>query len=358
MLNRENSNNSLSTEVFDLSIEDQDYFPVDNGFAFGVGITNITGTPVELDPTYITLEIKQGKSYRVGNYNQLSRTSLGYKVWDSNDLPIKNQEFFNRGLNKALYWPIDKRYKISGNYLADNYQYVSIVVRRCAGTGCKPSALIDAYLSTIVFSVAVLNSYMDFNDFSTPVKTFLDDRNAFTIVPSFTKYVKLYARLNDANLDDDYLGLKSPKNEKFWIVNKSIVDLAVLTNNAVLDASIFIDCNKDTYKRTVFTIMDLFGNVGGIYGLFMSAWGFFVGIISSQILLASVFRRLYFTNKANLENVFLKVIDRSRRVANMPEEESKRGDLRSKFMSILSRRDESNAQSDITLQLKDSNSRN
>ena len=70
-------------------------------------------------------------------------------------------------------------------------------------------------------------------------------------------------------------------------------------------------------------------------------------------MLASVFRRLYYTNKVNFENLFLKIAERSRRVANLPVEETKGQDLKSKFMSILSKRDESKSASEIDVKIED-----
>ena len=57
MVNRKNSNNTLSTKVIDLNTEDQDYYLDDYGFMFGISITDITGTALPLDPTLYTLEI-------------------------------------------------------------------------------------------------------------------------------------------------------------------------------------------------------------------------------------------------------------------------------------------------------------
>ena len=110
--------------------------------------------------------------------------------------------------------------------------------------------------------------------------------------------------------------------------------------------------NKNTYSRSVFTIMDLFGNVGGIYGLLQSIWGIVVGLISTQIMMSSVFRRLYYTNKVNFEHLFTIAIDRSNRIANMPEEESKGENFQSKFKSIISKKDESRSQSGIEVEIE------
>ena len=86
--------------------------------------------------------------------------------------------------------------------------------------------------------------------------------------------------------------------------------------------------SKNNYSRSVFTIMGLFGSVGGVYGLLQSIWGVLVGFVSSQIMLASVFRRLYYTNKTNVDNLAINIEDRSRRVTCKPIEENKEQDLK------------------------------
>ena len=109
--------------------------------------------------------------------------------------------------------------------------------------------------------------------------------------------------------------------------------------------------NKNTYSRNVFTIMNLFGNVGGVYGLLQSIWGIIVGVVSSQIMLASVFRRLYFTDKVNFENLFIKIAERSRKVTNLPIEEVKSRNVKSIFMS--ERQEDSKSPSWIWIDLSD-----
>ena len=118
--------------------------------------------------------------------------------------------------------------------------------------------------------------------------------------------------------------------------------------------SILLGPNKDTYTRTVFTIMDLFGKVGGIYGLLQSSCGFFIGFISYQIMLSSVFRRLYFVNQLDEDSSSAEINHRPRRVAKMPEE-SKNWIPRTRVLPTFNRQDESKSQSDINIQLSDNN---
>ena len=123
------------------------------------------------------------------------------------------------------------------------------------------------------------------------------------------------------------------------------------SSNQFIAIALTLGPNKNTYTRSVFTIMNLFGNVGGIYGLLQSIWGILVGAVSTQIMLASVFRRLYFTNKNSFEDQLNKIVDRPRKVANMPIEEIKGKNIRSIFMS--NRRDDSRSHSEIRVDLSD-----
>ena len=65
----------------------------------------------------------------------------------------------------------------------------------------------------------------------------------------------------------------------------------------------------------------MFGTLGGIFGLLSSACAMIVGVISSQILLSSVFRRLYFTNPPNFESIAFKILSSNKnKVKQIPEE--------------------------------------
>lgn len=124
-----------------------------------------------------------------------------------------------------------------------------------------------------------------------------------------------------------------------------------------LNISILLDPNKDTYQRQVFSILDLFGTLGGIFGLLSSACGMIVGVISSQILLSSVFRRLYFTNPLNFESIVLKVLGMRNKVKQMPEEDKSMSHYKQMNPSNLSKFDDSSSNNDVFVKIEP-NSRN
>ena len=76
---------------------------------------------------------------------------------------------------------------------------MTVSIIKWKGDGCQPLSIVDATLQQIIVSVSVLNNYMDFNDYSTPIKSHFDDRNSFHILPTFTKQIKIYLKLSEAN---------------------------------------------------------------------------------------------------------------------------------------------------------------
>ena len=159
--------------------------------------------------------------------------------------------------------------------------------------------------------------------FSTPIKQNFDDRNTFYILPSFSKQIKIYLKLSEANLNDDYLRFQESTSTKFFEVENRLEDLQILTLDSVIDIGIFIASTRDTYSRTVFSIFDLFGAIGGLYGLMSSIWGFIVGFIATHIMLSSVFRRLYFTNISNTDDCKLVNCNESKKRIGIFEEDHK-----------------------------------
>ena len=274
---------------------------VNYGFRFGIGLTDSSGRPFPLDTSLFTINFYQRTFVKNGDIYQPVISSLGFKLWDESDMDITNKEYIARGLNAALYCPENKNYKISGNYLSNNFQYMSFSIVKWAGSGWQPSSVINASLKKIIVSVAIMSYYLDFNDYNTPIKTKFDDHSTFQILQSFSKELKLYLKLSEAVLDDDYFRIKSSSKTQFFEIESRLEDVQELPNDVVINFGIFLASTRDTYNRNVFSIFDLFGVVGGLFGLMSSIWSFIIGFIATQIMLSSVFKRLYFTNISNSE---------------------------------------------------------
>ena len=128
-------------------------------------------------------------------------------------------------LKQAFKYLINKiqRYKVAGNYLSNNFQYILVSLARWTGTSCKSSAVIDSIINRVIVTVVMFNSYLDFSDFDTPIKMYVDDSSYFYVSPAYSKFARIYLKQNEANLNDNYLKMSSTSHKTFFSTDKTIV---------------------------------------------------------------------------------------------------------------------------------------
>ena len=86
---------------------------------------------------------------------------------------------------------------------------------------------------------------------------------------SLAKVARIYLQQNEAILNDDYFGIQHASIHKFMNIEKTHVDTTI-NPSLIVGIGLMLGPNKITYSRNVFTIMELFGNVGGVYGILHS----------------------------------------------------------------------------------------
>ena len=70
-----------------------------------------------------------------------------------------------------------------------------------------------------------------------------------------------------------------------------------------------MDAQEDLYERVVYSLLDMSGNIGGLYGVFLAGGGVIIGYFAQRLLEFSMLSRLYQT----IEN------DNSNKQANSKE---------------------------------------
>jgi len=179
-------------------------------------------------------------------------------------------------------------------YLADNYQFVGVMLLKCT-TGCQSDSVIHDVVQNSFMNVLYINSYMDFDDYDNPVKNYIDDRHTFRGIPSYAKQVKLLIRENSVELSDSLLGLGSAEKKEFLNIEKTFVDLHIFEVESYFEILFMLDSEKKTYSRVAFSFLDLFGKLGGVFELLSISMGLLIGLFSKDLLLFSIFKRLYHT---------------------------------------------------------------
>ena len=129
--------------------------------------------------------------------------------------------------------------------------------------------------------------------------------------------VRLYVKPNNVELQDEIFdfGYTGSNQHRFYSVENTYLDLQ--TENPftqLLFYCIFhIDPQTDSYNRSVYTFLDLTGQVGGFYEILEIMGSFFVGIFAEKLLSLSLVSNLYTyrinKNADNLNKTMPKIND-------------------------------------------------
>lgn len=161
--------------------------------------------------------------------------------------------------------------------------------------GCQSDATITAALDGGRLSIVLLNYYIDFNDYENPIKMYFDDRYTYRIVMGNTKFVRLYVRENHVNRMDSLIDLGfEEKNDKFLSVEKYDLDLDIQNEyNSLINIAFVVDPNVDYYNRKVYTVLDMTGQIGGLYEVLGTAFGAVVSFFASRLFVLNMMNKIY-----------------------------------------------------------------
>ena len=152
------------------------------------------------------------------------------------------------------------------------------------------SEILESLRVTVMFA----NSYVDFNDYDQPIKKAFDDSLSYKLTEGTRKIPRAYMRENSAELRDSLLDLGSANEETFYSVQKSSYDFTTEPDDGTLvDLVLSMDANYDQYERSVFTVFDFTGQIGGLYEVFEAIGRIFIGFLSGKIFLLSIISSLY-----------------------------------------------------------------
>ena len=159
---------------------------------------------------------------------------------------------------------------------------------------CKTKAEIDSAIKNLKLELGITDYYFDSGDFSNPVKINISTNNVFTLIPSFTKSVKVMIRKNDVTDATSPLPFASSSSYSFFSVGQTIQDYyAEGSDGAVLDLTFALEDKYQTIDRTVFTFGDMFGKVGGMDSMLCMIASFLVGVFSSKLYKFSLVSSFY-----------------------------------------------------------------
>ena len=137
-----------------------------------------------------------------------------------------------------------------------------------------------------MLNLAIINTYFDLDDYSTPVKTYLDDRINTAISNGFTKNLILYAQQRKSSKSDDYFSFwdQSTGDDFMGIENYfQGLDLESNNQNVLVSIVIKLDAVQQIYTRSVYNFLQFSGDLGGVFQILVIVGGALVGIFAQKL---------------------------------------------------------------------------
>eukprot|EP00347_Sterkiella_histriomuscorum_P005740 403355451 len=235
----------LSRKSFFMDLDSDDSEEINvgqGGFDFAAGLLQ------ELQPKYGYITMSQVKI----EYDPVTQKGIKSKI---------NLEFEKCG-NKYFNFPNQDKVKLYGI----NKQF-QIRLRKCEFTEkynqCAPKKEIDSFFENEQFSIAMVNQYFDFNNYTQPIQKLIQD-------------------------DIDKV--------------REFSDQVVDNNTLVGTFYLRLDNQYDIYERRVYGIGDLLGDMGGFKESILIIGMLAVGFVQEKMFLASLLRHFY--QVETTQNVF------------------------------------------------------
>ncbi|CDW91161.1 UNKNOWN [Stylonychia lemnae] len=213
---------------------------------------------------FLDLDSEDAQVYNVGEFgfdfaftvngpNGLMNQSIGY--FSLNQVEV----YIDQATNKSVKSKKSIEYDICGDKY---YNFKNKEKTRVYGI----NKFYCPVQKDFMFSLAMVNSYFDFNNFTQPVQQFIDDSLYFEIEPETWKGANVYLQPNNAQLQDEILSFSDQELQFFQV-------------------------------RLVYGIGDLLGDVGGFKESLLLIGMLLVGFIQERLFLSSLLKHIYQVEK-------------------------------------------------------------
>ena len=256
-------------------------FTSDKGIKFAFYWNSLDGLPI--DETVGTIKIKQ---YYFGECLDDSTSWNG--DYEISLVPCDFSEF-SQGIvnnqNLSLLCPSKESELLlqSNNYGID-YKYVTVdILVWYKENHWKPYQDNVNRLNNSILEMLIVKPYFDYSDMENPIKYHIDDTNYLFLNFDAAYILEMYVRKSEYTLHDSIFGSSGDKSDEFYSIEKS--RMIPVGNNQFTLAQIrfHIDHQIDQYERTVQTVFEVVGIIGGNYEILRIWFGLFIGMYTSKM---------------------------------------------------------------------------
>ena len=304
LINR-NDTRSYTKTIFKHSFNNEDKKYIGKGsFRLGMAYTSLVtgeiGNNLLSDQSYLNITFYNAEYHRSNGNRERTPHLMPSASWNDSYLGLVNQEVFdNLALDKYIC-PISDDYYLQGDYNSKIFRDIEVFVSPCnenntQGVVWKPKEEIDYIIETGFINIAIMRTYFDYDDYENPVKTFFGETENYFMIKDLTTWASYQVQENTALRSDNLFYNEPFKESKFYDVgNKNIrIVSQAATGGALLFVTVGPHAETIQYERTVYSLLDLFGYLGGLYDfmLFIGFW--LVNNFQDQNFYNLIFSNLY-----------------------------------------------------------------
>ena len=230
------------------------------------------------------------------NKSIITSTPIEYEVCE-NKFPNVDKSLYDRIGLLTYIWPKNTNFYISGNFNSLNFEVIQISLSKWTGLNCKSDDVINQVVINNYIDLQIMSAYFDFNDFSNPVKPYLDDLSYISIMKDNEAFITYKVKVNEVYDNSNIIfGTQAfSSNYNFYSIDKIETSLQNFssTKNSYAVINISLDQKINQYFRSSYSFWDMLGYMGGIYGL-LKAFGYLMfSFITKRQFYSSVLSELY-----------------------------------------------------------------
>jgi hypothetical protein len=314
---RNTINFTTNTVVKDLTVDTQYEDIGKSGFVIAIGLRN-HGTSL-LDDSYRQyIEVKVEEIEWILNANKTwTRNKKDLKIEKCGDnFAYDNKTIVQQfGFDKYV-WVTSNDYQIGGNWYAPKSKYIEINLRPWSNSTystCQSSDDIDWFISNEIMDIVMLDKYFDLHNFDDPVGEFITEKFSYNALYYNTRTTDIFVSHNEIELMDSVFQYQSSEKEVFYSIAGEKTD-TYDNFGTYLRARIMPDPKRITYNRTVYSLMDMVAQLGGVFNVLRSVSYLILGYYAERMMYYWVLRKSYQFNSKEENNMPVFTNDDKRRL--------------------------------------------
>jgi hypothetical protein len=158
---------------------------------------------------------------------------------------------------------------------------------------CEDAEVIDDHAWAQYLDILMVDSYFDLESFDAPIKTYLTQKYFASIIGTKVKNFEVFLKENNIDRLDDYSFTKGNEQNSFYSVKEMTSDEYESEADLYASVKLSLDAESQNYSRNVYTILDVIGQVGGIFSLLTSFCALIVGIYAEKMAMHSILSKCY-----------------------------------------------------------------